>query len=355
MGKGGGAAPQQQQPQTSQVTQTTSNLPEYAEPFFTRLLERTEAQTRLPYDPFPDRRIADPTAAGTASEELIREIATDPTTGQSFDVAGLEFVDQIGRPTQFTGTALAEEFDPSSTYERYAAPTEDVLRSADPRTNVASFINPFLENVLLRQEASATRRFDEAKAGRDAEAIGANAFRGSRRFVPEALARRDLDERLDDIGATSRAKAFDTALAAATGQQELALKTRAQAMADAAAQQQRRASLAETADRLGLAGAEALLQAAPGKQRARLEQASALAGLGETERLRTQSELDLAYQDFINQRDYERGQLQYLSSILRGVPITAESEVRRSEPPPSPYAPLLSLGLGAAGLSKLLG
>ena len=97
------------------------------------------------------------------------------------------------------------------------------------------------------------------------------------------------------------------------------------------------------------------MTAAPAKQKARLEQAAALAGVGETERLRRQAELDLAYQDFVNQRDYERGQLQYLSSILRGVPITPESEVRRLEPPPSPYAPLLSLGLGAAGLSKLLG
>jgi hypothetical protein len=97
------------------------------------------------------------------------------------------------------------------------------------------------------------------------------------------------------------------------------------------------------------------MTAAPAKQKARLEQAAALAGVGETERLRRQAELDLAYQDFVNQRDYERGQLQYLSSILRGVPITPESEVRRLERPPSPYAPLLSLGLGAAGLSKLLG
>ena len=47
------------------------------------------------------------------------------------------------------------------------------------------------------------------------------------------------------------------------------------------------------------------MTAAPAKQKARLEQAAALAGVGETERLRRQSELDLAYQDFVNQRDYE--------------------------------------------------
>ena len=233
--------------------------------------------------------------------------------------------------------------------------TEAVLASTDPRTNVQSFINPYLESVLAQQEASAQRRFTEAQAGRDAAAVQGGAFGGSRRAVADSLAQRDLNERLDQMGAQARQSGFDRAMAAATGQQELAVKTRAQALADAAGQQQRMLQAAETSDRLGLAGAEALLSAAPAKQRARLEQASALAGVGETERLRSQAELDLAYQDFINQRDYERGQLQYLSSILRGVPITPESEVRRLEPPPSPYAPLLSLGLGAAGLSKLIG
>ena len=352
MGKGGGgAAP----PQTSQVTQTTSNLPAYAEPYFTRLLDRTEVQSELPYEAYQQARIAEPTASGTLSEEMVSDIAADPTIAASFDVAGGEFLEQVARPTQFTGTDLAAQFDPSTAFAQYAAPTEAVLAATDPRSNVQSFINPYLDNVLAQQEASAQRRFAEAQAGRDASAIQGGAFGGSRRAVADSLARRDLDERLDEMGAQARSRAFDTALAAATGQQELAVKTRAQALADAAAQQQRRLQAAETADRLGLAGAEALMTAAPAKQKARLEQAAALAGVGETERLRRQAELDLAYQDFVNQRDYERGQLQYLSSILRGVPITPESEVRRLEPPPSPYAPLLSLGLGAAGLSKLLG
>ena len=354
MGKGS-PSPPPQQPTTSRVTQTSSNLPEYAEPYFTRLLDRTEVQTQLPYEAFGEERIAQPTVSGTSSEEMVSSIANDPSTAASFDVASGEFLDQLARPTQFTGTNLAAQYNPATAFAQYAAPTEAVLASTDPRTNVQSFINPYLESVLAQQEASAQRRFTEAQAGRDAAAVQGGAFGGSRRAVADSLARRDLNERLDQMGAQARQSGFDRAMAAATGQQELAVKTRAQALADAAGQQQRMLQAAETSDRLGLAGAEALLSAAPAKQRARLEQASALAGVGETERLRSQAELDLAYQDFINQRDYERGQLQYLSSILRGVPITPESEVRRLEPPPSPYAPLLSLGLGAAGLSKLIG
>ena len=340
MGKGGGGGGSPP-PQTSQVTQTTSNLPEYVEPYFKRLLDRAEGQTNLPYETYGQTRIALPTTAGAASETMVTDIAQDPTTSAMFDVAGLEFAEQV------------TQFDPTATYEAYAAPTESVMAATDPRDNLQSFINPYLENVLAQQEASARRRFDEAQAGRDFQAR--DAFSGSRRFVPTALAQRDLDERLDRMGGEARSQAFDRALAAATGQQELAVKTRAQALQDAAAQQATRLKAAETADRLGLAGAEALLGVAPAKQQTRLEQASSLGAVGEAQRLRNQAELDQAYQDFINQRDYERGQLQFLSSILRGVPITPESEVRRLEPPPSPYTPLLSLGLGAAGLSKILG
>ena len=84
MGKGGGGST----PQTSQVTQTTSNLPEYAEPYFKRLLDRTEVQSELPYEAYQQARIAEPTASGSGSEKMVTDIAGDPTTAASFDVAG---------------------------------------------------------------------------------------------------------------------------------------------------------------------------------------------------------------------------------------------------------------------------
>ncbi len=238
MGKGS-PSPPPQQPTTSRVTQTSSNLPEYAEPYFTRLLDRTEVQTQLPYEAFGQERIAQPTASGTSSEEMVSSIANDPSTAASFDVASGEFLDQLARPTQFTGTNLAAQYNPATAFAQYAAPTEAVLASTDPRTNVQSFINPYLESVLAQQEASAQRRFTEAQAGRDAAAVQGGAFGGSRRAVADSLAQRDLNERLDQMGAQARQSGFDRAMAAATGQQELAVKTRAQALADAAGQQQR--------------------------------------------------------------------------------------------------------------------
>ena len=45
MSKGGGGGG----PQTTESTVTQTNLPEYAEPYFTRLMQRSEAESLQPY------------------------------------------------------------------------------------------------------------------------------------------------------------------------------------------------------------------------------------------------------------------------------------------------------------------
>jgi len=53
MGKGSGGGG------TTTVQQTTSNLPEYAKPYFTNILERSMYESARPYQAFPGQRIAD--------------------------------------------------------------------------------------------------------------------------------------------------------------------------------------------------------------------------------------------------------------------------------------------------------
>ena len=54
MGKGGGGPSQTY----SDVTQTTSNLPEYAEPYYRDLLARTGYETSVPYEAYQGQRLA---------------------------------------------------------------------------------------------------------------------------------------------------------------------------------------------------------------------------------------------------------------------------------------------------------
>jgi hypothetical protein len=55
-----------------------------------------------------------------------------------------------------------------------------------------------------------------------------------------------------------------------------------------------------------------------------------------------------------NQRDYERQNLQFLTGIMHGVPVTAQSETLGYEAPPNPVNQLLGLGIAGNQLSGMM-
>jgi hypothetical protein len=71
--------------------------------------------------------------------------------------------------------------------------------------------------------------------------------------------------------------------------------------------------------------------------------------VGQTGEDYRQQQLDVGYNDFVNQRDSNRQNLQFLSSILRGVPIAANSDVQTT----TPTNPLAGIMGSATGLNAL--
>jgi hypothetical protein len=65
-----------------------------------------------------------------------------------------------------------------------------------------------------------------------------------------------------------------------------------------------------------------------------------------------QKDLDTKYQDFQNYQNYPYKQLGFMSDIVRGVPLTTTGSSVYTAPP-STAQNIASLGLGAAGISKL--
>src|SRR5689334_10234899 len=57
-GKGGGGGGGQQQPTQSSVTQTTSNIPDYARPYFESILKQSQSLGTADYVPYSGDRIA---------------------------------------------------------------------------------------------------------------------------------------------------------------------------------------------------------------------------------------------------------------------------------------------------------
>lgn len=84
---------------------------------------------------------------------------------------------------------------------------------------------------------------------------------------------------------------------------------------------------------------------------AQLSRIKALLGVGTTQEDYQQQQLDQNYNDFVNQRDSERMNLQFLSSILQGVPISVNQDVTSSQGGGNNLAGLLG---GAGGLQALM-
>jgi len=61
--------------------------------------------------------------------------------------------------------------------------------------------------------------------------------------------------------------------------------------------------------------------------------------------------LDTGYQDFINQRDYPKNQISYMSNILRGVPVTPTT-VQTQYSNPNPLSQYAGLGIAGLGLAR---
>jgi hypothetical protein len=307
MGKGGGRP---SQPTEQNITQTS--LPDYYEPYATRLIQRAESESKRDYIPYEGQRLADENTDTTASRNLARQVAGSPIAG--FDTATAGTTAAMNRALQGT-QYQSQDFDTAQAQK---------------------YMSPYLQNVLDVQKQAAIRDFQQGQAGRDAKAVQAGAFGGSRGAVAQALAGEGLQDRLADIQATGQQKAFEAA------QQQFG--------AD------RESRMA--AEKLGLGAADALTsqgaQLAALGQKARagdIESAQLLEKIAKDRQARDQAGLDLDYEDFVRQRDFPREQLQFYSSLLRGIPVQPSTETTKFQQY-NPVKDLLGTGIAGLGLYK---
>ena len=303
MGKG---RSRPQQPTEQNIVQ--SSLPKYFEPYAIDMIKRAEAESKREYTPFQGQRLADENTDTARSREIARGVAEGGIPGlpqaATGTAAGMgRAMEGLGFKTQDFGSAQAQQY-----------------------------MSPYLQNVLNVQKQAAIDDFMQQQAGRDATAVQAGAFGGSRSAVEQALAGQGLQDRLAEIQATGQQKAFEQA------QQQF--------------ERDRSAQLA--AERQGLSAAESLsgqsAQLAALGQKARagdIESAQLLEKIAKDRQAREQAGLDLAYEDFVRQRDMPREDLTFLSSILRGVPVQPSTETTKFQQ----YNPVKDLlGTGIAGL-----
>jgi len=302
-------------PKPTDQTVVQTNLPEYVQPYFERLLQRTEGESKQQYQPYTGQRLETGGADVTQAQQMGRNIAGQGIAGlpqaQAATQAGL------GRALQGMGYQ-AGQFDTAAAQQ---------------------YMSPYMQQVVNVQKQQAILDAQRQNAGRAAQAVQAGAFGGSRQAVESALAGEALSRQLGEIQASGQQQAYESA----QGQFER----------DRAAR--------ESAERLGLGAAE--LTAGQSAQLAQLGQmaregdiqaASMLEKIGRDIQAEKQAGLDLSYEDFVRQRDYPREQLQFYSSILRGIPVQPSTESTKLQSY-NPIQQLLGTGISALGLYKGLG
>lgn len=314
---GGGGGP-------SQSTTYTSNLPEYARPYFERLMERTEAESNRPYTPYTGQRVAGFTDDQQEAFGITRDLADrgTPDLDTSRGAAG------AGAMAGLRGTSFESNAIGSRAFDGNAA---------------SEYMSPYMDAVVQQQQQSAVRNFQEGQSGRNQQAIASGAFGGYRDAISRGVAERGLQDRLANIEATGRQSAFENA------QQQFERDRSARFNVDASNEANRRAAAG-----VQLSGAQSLFQGAEAfrglgatDQGLTLQRATALGQVGDRQQAQDQRSMDIGYDDFVNQRDFGRGQVAFLGSMLRGVPVNPQQEIRQYQNP-NPMNQML--GLGVAGL-----
>lgn len=320
------------QPPASVTTygQTVENIPKWMSDYTQGLIARANAAAAEPYIPYGGPRIA-----GFTPEQQAAFGMTEAGMGAYMPYlegaaagygGGLSRAANIGRAASPFVQAGSRQWTDEGVADEY--------------------MSPYIGNVLDRQEALATRTLEEEFMPRVSGMFGGAGQYGSRGGTGS----------MQDI-ATSGARDIQEGLEA---QRLEALHGAYGQGADIfAGDQTRQAEMARIVGALEEAGAMSMYRGAEGlgqlgseAQRMGLTDAAAMEGIGAQRQAQDQRSLDLAYQDFLEQRQLPFDRLGFMSNIVRGLPM--DRMVNRTDVgPASVYQPSpLSQIVGAYGVYR---
>lgn len=387
------------QPTEQQVTTTTSNLPEYARPYYENLVQRAQAISNQAYVPFGYTqddsgqvvRAVDPATGQPVNAQRLAGFTPEQTAVQN-EILGRQTQGQFQLGSNLAGAAGlasldAGQFDPTTFSRQMVTPQQlREFQMGGPdmfgQEQVDRYMSPYVQNVL---DVSKRKAVEDAQRTQLMQNLGAarqGSYGGARQLLAGTERERALGQNLSDIQTTGLQSAFENAqqqferdraarmgvdrtnLEAMLGVQQLGSQQGLQAalanqQSDIEAQRLSEQSR-QFGSQQGLAGLAQALQGAQtlgnlGQMEAQTEQAR-LAQQTEAAAQRQaldQQRLDLAYSDFLRQRDYPMEQLNYLNSIIRGLPVNLSSTQTAYATPPSLASQVGGLGLGALGLYNM--
>jgi hypothetical protein len=345
-GGGGGGGP------TTQTSYST-NLPEYAKPYYEELLKqsgqqiyKTDASGAVTgvkeFTPYAGERIADFTpeqkAVQAQTAGLTRPGQFAPAT------AGLGAGSAMGLGAGMTGLGQAFSYAPTATYGGTFTPGA-----------ASAYMSPYQSNVTDIAVAEARKQAELDKSAGALGAIGRGTFGGARQALMQAEQGKGTAQNIANIRARGQQEAYTNA------QQQFQADQLRRLQAEQLNQQAQQYQAGLGKD-IGLAGLTAGLQGSQAlgalgatQQASDVERLKAqAASAGESQALQ-QERLNQQYQQFMDQQNYQKAQLDYLSNILRGnAGALGQTQVQYA-PAPSVASQLGGLGLAGLGLYNVLG
>jgi hypothetical protein len=252
-----------------------------------------------------------------------RQAQFTPLQQQSFENAGLmQTAPQLGDATAMAGLAGLGALNTQYTFNPYQA-------QQFTGNNVQAYMSPYMQNVVERQQADAQRQYDIARQAQGAQAARSGAFGGSGDFLMRAQGAGNLARQKGDI----QAKGLQDAYTQAMGQFN---QSQAQNLAGQqlnAQQQQFGAGLGLQGLQTAMTGAKSLADIGQTQYGQNLGLLDVQNRFGAQQQQQMQNALNTEYQDFLNYQNYPYKQLGFMSDMIRGLPLTQQSQTMYAQPP----------------------
>ena len=314
-GSGGGG-----QTQSTGTTYQT-NIPAYLEDPTKAMVSRGELLSQQEYIPYSGQRVAGLTPQQQSVYGQISGLETPGEFGQAG--ATLTGAEQFGA----AGALGAMGYQPGT----FGA------------AQAQQYMSPYQQSVTDIAKSEALTEAQMLNRDLASKAAKAGAFGGSRFGVEQALLGSKLATNLSDI----QTKGLQDAYLNAQQQYE---RDRAAGLAGSKFNLEGAQFGAQT----GLQAAQQRQGLGTATQTADLQRLAAQESAGKAQQDQQQAELNAAYNTFLEQRDWEKNQLGFLSGLIRGTPFSTSQTGTTTAPSPSTTSQLAGLGIAGIGLANLL-
>ena len=311
----------------SQIQEYQTGFAEPIRPYAEELLGKAQLYTDVdlnPYQQYMGERVAQFT----------------PLQQQSYENAALmQTAPQLGDATAMAGMAGLGALNKQYTFNPYSAQqfTGDAVKA---------YMSPYVQNVVERQQQDAQRQADIAMQAQNAQAARSGAFGGSGNLLMRNQANANLARQKGDI----QAKGLQDAYTQAMNQFNTAQAQNLAAQQLNAQQQQFGAGLGLQGLQTAMTGAKSLADIGQTQYGQNIGLLNLQNQFGGQQQQQVQNVLNNQYQDFLNYQNYPYKQMGFMSDMIRGLPLTQQSQTMYT-PPPS----MLQQVAGAGITGKALG